>query len=289
MASQTQQNSEHPTQAGPIATIGMPVYNGATTIAKAIDAILAQSITEFELVISDNASTDETLSICERYAAEDPRIRIIRQSENRGPVKNFHAVLAAARAPYFMFAAADDHIEPDFLAESLDVLDRLPHAIACAPRTLIHFADGRTREARGSHSIAGPAWTRLIVYLFRPADNSRFYGLYRTRALQRSFPNEDDFLAYDWLVTALTLAEGSHVRSRSIILHRDGAEAGKYLRSHLRSTSSHLDRWLPLARMTKELLARLSPALCIAALPMLLILNIRQSLEFGFGRLRGHG
>lgn len=89
-------------------SIGMPVFNGAKYIRDALDSLLAQTFTEFELLISDNASTDATQSICEEYALRDPRIRYIRQLENRGALANFQFVLDQANGKFFMWAAADD-------------------------------------------------------------------------------------------------------------------------------------------------------------------------------------
>ncbi len=268
-------------------SIGMPVYNGASAIGAAISAVLGQTLDDFELIISDNASTDDTLRICEAAASRDPRIRIIRQERNRGPIANFEAVLAAARGPFFMFAAADDRIEPHFIEETLSALELAPDAVACAPRTLIHFADGRTREARGAWAIRASGWIRPAWFLLRPADNSRFYGLYRTPVMQAAYLDGNGFHAFDWAVSALTLTKGAHLRSTSIILHRQGAERGKYSREHLRSASGWPDRLFPLARMSAALLPRLTPSQLLLAIPALLLLNARQSAEFLLAYARG--
>lgn len=92
----------------PVVSIGMPVYNGEKFIREALDSLLAQTFTDFELIISDNASTDATESICRDYAEEDSRIRYIRQQENLGALPNFQFVLNEAFGEYFMWAACDD-------------------------------------------------------------------------------------------------------------------------------------------------------------------------------------
>jgi glycosyltransferase involved in cell wall biosynthesis len=86
----------------------MPVYNGEKFIREALDSLLAQTFTDFELIISDNASTDHTEAIYREYAARDPRVRYVRQGENRGAIANFQFVLDEAVGEYFMWAAADD-------------------------------------------------------------------------------------------------------------------------------------------------------------------------------------
>src|ERR1700754_708341 len=106
----------------PTISVGMPVYNGERYLRDTIGAILAQTFTDFELIISDNASTDGSSAICAEFAQRDPRIRYVRQEINRGAAANFRYVLDAARAPFFVWAGADDMRSPDFLAVNLDIL-----------------------------------------------------------------------------------------------------------------------------------------------------------------------
>ena len=94
----------------------MPVFNGAKYLRDSLDAVLSQTFTDFELIISDNASTDDTESICREYAARDRRVRFIRQQRNIGAFGNFELVLNEARGQYFMWVASDDVIGPDWVA-----------------------------------------------------------------------------------------------------------------------------------------------------------------------------
>lgn len=107
----------------PQVSIGMPVYNGVPFIREALDSLLAQTFTDFELIISDNASTDGTEAICREYAAKDARIRYVRQSENRGAAANFQFVLDEAVGEYFMWAAADDVWLPKFIETCVNLLN----------------------------------------------------------------------------------------------------------------------------------------------------------------------
>ena len=102
----------------PTVTIGMPVYNGEPYIHEALDSLLAQTYSDFQLIISDNASTDNTQTICEQYAKKDQRIKYIRQKSNIGMNMNFQFVLEQAKSSLFMWCAADDYPEKDWL-ESL--------------------------------------------------------------------------------------------------------------------------------------------------------------------------
>jgi len=118
MPFECQPSSCHETQV-PKVSVGMPVYNGENFIREALDSLLAQTFTDFELIISDNASTDRTEAICREYAAKDVRIRYERQGENRGAIANFKFVLDEAQGEYFMWAAADDKWDKEWIEKLL--------------------------------------------------------------------------------------------------------------------------------------------------------------------------
>ena len=126
----------------PSISIGMPVYNGSRYLASSLDSLLTQTYTDFELIISDNASTDGTAEICAAYAARDPRIRYYRNEHNMGASWNFNRVYALARAPYFKQAAHDDLCEPTFLERCIEVLERDPSVVMAYPRTILIDDDG---------------------------------------------------------------------------------------------------------------------------------------------------
>lgn len=113
----------------PLISIGMPVYNGALFLQHALDSICSQTFADIELIISDNASTDDTESICRDYARKDQRIRYERLSENQGSVKNFNRLVALARGKYFKWAAADDICLPTFLESTLGVMESDPEVV----------------------------------------------------------------------------------------------------------------------------------------------------------------
>lgn len=99
----------------PMVSIGLPVFNGEATLERALESILLQEHSSFELIVSDNGSTDRTAQICESFARRDSRVRYVRQEENIGATANFRYVLQAARNDRFIWAAADDWWEPDRL------------------------------------------------------------------------------------------------------------------------------------------------------------------------------
>jgi glycosyltransferase involved in cell wall biosynthesis len=130
----------------PRVSIGVPVYNGERYLATALDGLLAQTFTDFELIISDNASTDATAEICARYAARDQRIRYSRSAENIGGAANWGRVFHLATGEYFMWAAHDDLQAPTYVERCVDVLDRDPSVVLCCARVRVIDADGTVIE-----------------------------------------------------------------------------------------------------------------------------------------------
>lgn len=106
----------------PLASILIPVFNRERYIRECVESALAQTVRDIEVVVSDNASDDRTLEICEALASQDPRIRILRNSTNAGPLLNWHACVAAARGRYAHLLFSDDRACPDFLEKMLPLL-----------------------------------------------------------------------------------------------------------------------------------------------------------------------
>jgi glycosyltransferase involved in cell wall biosynthesis len=122
----------------------MPVYNGERYLAEALDSIVSQTYTDFELVISDNASTDATEEICRGYASRDERIRYHRGEVNRGAAWNYNRVFALSRGKYFKWASHDDRCAPAFLERCVAALDASPDVVVSYPRTTVIDARGGT-------------------------------------------------------------------------------------------------------------------------------------------------
>jgi Glycosyl transferase family 2 len=140
----------------PRVSIGLPVYNGENYLAETLDSILAQTFRDFELIISDNASTDGTEAICRRYAASDQRIRYVRNAENLGAAKNYNRVFQLARGEYFKWNGHDDPLAPTFLERCVEALDRDPELVLC-------FARIRAIDARGDEHEVGPLTARTFA------------------------------------------------------------------------------------------------------------------------------
>src|SRR5581483_2235196 len=104
-------------------SLAMPIYNGERYVEETIRAILAQDFTDFELIITDNASTDRTEEICRRFAAQDQRVRYVRNERNLGAAANYNLGLALATGEYFKWCAHDDLISPNCVGALVSALD----------------------------------------------------------------------------------------------------------------------------------------------------------------------
>jgi glycosyltransferase involved in cell wall biosynthesis len=113
----------------------MPVFNGEKYLEEAVDSILAQTYQDFELIISDNASTDKTQKICQDYTDRDSRISYYRNEKNLGAPKNYNRVFKLSSGKYFKWAAYDDVLAPEYLKKCVNVLDDDSSIILCHSRT----------------------------------------------------------------------------------------------------------------------------------------------------------
>lgn len=120
----------------PKISVGLPVFNGEGFLDEAISSLVSQTHEDLEIVISDNASTDRTEEICRKWAASDDRIRYYRSDKNRGAAWNFNKVFEESRGAYFNWAAHDDKLMPEFLAECSDILDKHPDVVLSYTRVL---------------------------------------------------------------------------------------------------------------------------------------------------------
>jgi glycosyltransferase involved in cell wall biosynthesis len=126
----------------PQVSIGMPVYNGEPFLLETLEAILAQTYQDFELIICDNASTDNTEKICRQYAAQDKRISYYRHPQNIGAAGNFNQVFQLSSGKYFKWAAHDDLYAADYLAQCVEVLDQDLSVVLCHSQVQIIDSQG---------------------------------------------------------------------------------------------------------------------------------------------------
>ncbi len=165
----------------PLVSIGLPVYRGERFLEQALDSLLAQTFGDYEIVISDNASDDRTQDICRGYAAEDKRIKYIRQATNLGAARNYNITFEHARGRYFKWMAHDDLIAPSFLERCVEQLEANPQAVLAFAR--MRFIDEQRRTIRDYdkpiawdgasprsrlHSLIGEPHTRSYAHKCHP-------------------------------------------------------------------------------------------------------------------------
>lgn len=126
----------------PKVSIAIPVYNGENYIRLAIESFLAQTFTDFELILADNCSTDSTWAICEAYAAKDKRIRLHKQAKNIGANGNFNSTVALAKGKYFKWAAHDDLVAPTYLEKCVQALENDPQVVLANSYTALIDKNG---------------------------------------------------------------------------------------------------------------------------------------------------
>lgn len=118
-----------------LVSVGVPVFNGEEYLAETLESLLSQSLKDFEIVISDNASTDRTPEICRAYEAKDSRIRYSRSERNLGAAHNFNRVFELSGAALFHGGACDDLYHPLFLERCVEALDQDPGLVLSYTRT----------------------------------------------------------------------------------------------------------------------------------------------------------
>lgn len=169
----------------PRLSIGLPVYNGEDFLAEAIDSILAQTFTDFELIISDNASTDGTRALSEDYAKRDPRVRYHRNDVNIGATQNWYLAHKLSTARYFASVAHDDVYEPEYMRACIDVLDSDPAIVVCHSKTVTideHGVLGPTIDISVDTTSSWPH-ERLEQLLTIDYMCIQLYGVMRTEVL----------------------------------------------------------------------------------------------------------
>src|SRR5262249_49825759 len=162
----------------PRVTVGIPVYNGEAYLSQSISSILAQTFTDFELIISDNGSTDGTEQICREYAAKDHRIHYHREETNRGAAWNHNRLVELARGEYFKWQCADDLGAPQMIAECVAELDANPELVLCYGQFIRIDRSGQNLGAKVSR-VKGLASApeRLHSLIHRRDSCEEIYGL----------------------------------------------------------------------------------------------------------------
>lgn len=223
-------------------SIGLPVYNGEKFIQKCLDSLFAQTFSDFELIISDNASTDNTSKICEEYSKKDKRVRYIRQENNIGLFPNFNFVLEQAKNEFFMWIGVDDYILPDYVKKNMEILTSNSNVVGSVSKihrynfseTQINNIDYKfvnfTKKLRirfkklNTLSISGDYDQKVRTYLTNSTCQV-IYGIFRIDQLRKSII-PSFFVGLDWAEMLTVLKFGDiHVVDEVLMYEFEGGRS----------------------------------------------------------------
>jgi glycosyltransferase involved in cell wall biosynthesis len=222
----------------PVISVGIPVFNGANYLGEAIASLLGQTYQDFELLIQDNASTDDTEAICRDFARRDARVRYVRNPTNLGAVPNYNLLFERARGRYFKWAAHDDTCAPTLLEQCAAVLEADPTVVLCSGQTRLINDDGspidydpvrkvyRTRLGTPVGIIdpqrraEGPKpASRFWDVLVRTMRTFEIFGLIRSDVLRRTHLHGNYYGSDKVLLAELSLHGRFHLLP-DVLMHR---------------------------------------------------------------------
>ena len=226
----------------PRLTIGLPVYNGEKYVAESLDALLGQTFTDFELIISDNASTDRTGSICRRYEQQDPRVRYVRQPRNIGLSPNHNFVADQARGELFKWASGDDLYARDLIERCVDALDKHPDVVLAHCWTAKIDETGTvTKALEYPLRTAAPRAPDRFRSLLFDMGGDYDYGVMRTEVLRRTAMNGSYHHADRTIVAELCLHGRFYQVPDWLYFRREHAAQAEQANPTMRSRSANMD------------------------------------------------
>jgi glycosyltransferase involved in cell wall biosynthesis len=234
----------------PRLSIGLPVYNGEKYIAESLDALLGQTYSDFELIISDNASTDHTADICRAYQRLDSRIRYIRQPSNIGSAGNHNFVFRESRGELFKWAAADDLYARELLARCVAVLDEYPRVVLAHSWTAAVDDAGKVTQALeyplATDSPDAAERFRSMLFGSGEDDNGLIraddqYGVIRTAVLRKVAPQNSFYHSDRVLMTEIVLHGPFEQIAEWLYFRRDHADRPQHSSPTVRAWCANLD------------------------------------------------
>lgn len=226
----------------PRLSIGIPVYNGENYLAETLDSLLGQSYENFELIISDNASTDGTAGICRRYMKQDSRIRYICQPRNIGLSPNHNFLVRQARGELFKWADHDDLCAHDLLKCCIDALDEYPDVVLAYSWTALIDSSGQMTEAlEGSLATASLRAPERFRSMLHAKAGDEGCGVIRTDVLRRT-PLLDSYHHADRTITAELVLHGPFYQVPDwLYLRRDHPDRAERTCPTVRTRCANLD------------------------------------------------
>lgn len=231
----------------PLVTIGLPTFNRAKLLCRAVSSVQAQTYRNLDIVISDNGSTDETPAVCAAFRDRDPRIRLFRQATNVGPLANFAFVRKQARGEFFMWLSDDDWLSTNYVSACVSKLRRdNSYSLVSGRAEFVRDSDGQTIAANFFSLEQDSSVERIAEYYRCVFDNSVFYGVSRSQAAQEAPLSR--MLGGDWLVVASLAAQGKVFMTQEASIHRRLREVTDGIQTTVRSLGlPRFHSWFPVA------------------------------------------
>jgi Glycosyl transferase family 2 len=226
--------------AEPLISVGVPTYNRAAQLVRAAESVLAQSHRSLELVISDNASSDDTESVGRALAQRDKRVRYLRAAVNRGPTANFNTLFGELKGDYVMLLSDDDWLDDDYVADCLGELRGRDELVLACGRAR-YLRDGVLRREGVDLQLDDDSpRARVRTYLHDVDENGVFYGLMAREVLERAAPLRN-VLGNDWLLAAAVVVQGKIATIGSTAINRElGGTSADFARI---TATLELPRW----------------------------------------------
>jgi glycosyltransferase involved in cell wall biosynthesis len=234
----------------PCISIGLPVYNGEAFLSQTLDSLLSQTVTDFELIISDNVSRDATPDICRSYASKDSRIKYSRTDRLLRPGENYNRTLDLSSGKYFKWAAHDDLCAPTFLEQCHQILEADQSVVLAYSKVRIIDSGGATvkdynYKLRTDSSSASERFGALVRANHRIHGAFEIFGLIRGSTL-RSIPRKGNYARADSIVLArLSLRGRFHEIPEFLFLSREHeARSVHAVPDRVRSGRTRLHRYI---------------------------------------------
>lgn len=203
----------------PLVSVGIPTYNRARTLKKAVNSILGQDYPNIELIISDNASTDDTEMYCRAELSGYSQVKYLRAGVNKGPTANFIECLKNADGEFFMWLADDDWVDANYVSSCVAALQQDPKLVLACGFEKCYREGAEIRNFKSINVNRGNGYLRMVRYYLTMRDNSIFYGVMRRSVAMRvPFRN---CMANDWIFVANMAYQGGLVTLKNTSIHRE--------------------------------------------------------------------
>ena len=191
-------------------TIGLPIFNEEKKIGKVLEDLFSQNYRNFYLIISDNASEDNSYQICNEWAKKNKNIELVRQKKKLNINENFYFIYSKVKTKYFMWIAADDNRSQDYISKNIEFLNNNLDYIASSSKNIVELKDNKKTEV--TFDINGTMSERYLKFLQNCFfSHGIFYSIFRTINLEET-KKYLNYIAWDWIVNLTIIKNGKFKR-----------------------------------------------------------------------------